>query len=370
VDAVMSRSDLTYVMADLLGEVTAQHIYLGGGDLPRLRSVPGGLLGADYEIANGRYRFKRIYRGENWNPDLRAPLTEPGVNVKEGEYLLAVNGRDLKGTDEVYALFESTAGKSVQLLVGADPGGKGARTVNVVPIPDEASLRLRAWMDRNRLFVEKRSGGKVAYVYLPDTAVGGYTNFNRYYFPQSDRQAAVIDERFNGGGWIADYVVDWLQRPRLMSAMTREGNDTNIPMTIFGPKVMLINEHAGSGGDALPWMFRKLGIGPLIGTRTWGGLIGIGGYPSLVDGGFTTAPRWALYNPDTGAFDVENIGVSPDIEVDLDPAEWRKGRDPQLEKGVDVVLELLKKSPPPPAKRPKYPVYDWQSQRKAAGKED
>jgi len=205
-------------------------------------------------------------------------------------------------------------------------------------------------------------------VYLPNTAVQGYTNFNRYYFAQNSKQGAVVDERFNGGGWIADYIVFWLSRPLLMAAMTREGKDNVIPQVIYGPKVMLINQYAGSGGDALPWMFKKLNIGPLIGTRTWGGLIGIGGYPSLMDGGGVTAPRWALYNPDTGEFDIENKGVKPDIEVDLDPALWRQGHDPQLEKGVEVALQQLKDHPTPPIKRPTYPVYNWQKVRADAAK--
>lgn len=178
----------------------------------------------------------------------------------------------------------------------------------------------------------------------------------------------MIDERFNGGGWIADYIVAWLNRPLLMAGMTREGKDLVIPRVVFGPKVMLINQFAGSGGDALPWMFRKLGTGPLIGTRTWGGLIGIGGYPPLMDGGEVTAPRTGLFNPVTGEFDVENKGVGPDIEVDLDPALWRQGHDPQLEKGVEVALKELQERPVPPIKRPKYPVYDWHKVRaEAAG---
>jgi tricorn protease len=229
-------------------------------------------------------------------------------------------------------------------------------------------LRQRAWMDANRRKVEELSKGRLAYVYLPDTFINGYTNFNRYYFAQTDKQGAVLDERFNGGGWIADYIVDWLKRPLLAVAMTREGKDNYIPQTIFGPKVMLINEYAGSGGDALPWMFRRLGTGPLIGTRTWGGLIGIGGYPSLIDGGGVTAPRWGIYNPDTGEFDIENKGVAPDIEVEFDPALWRQGHDPQLEKGIATALELLKAHPVPEVKRPKYPVYNWPAVRSGAEK--
>lgn len=366
VDNVMSRADLNYIFADMLGEITAQHIYVFGGDRPEVKHVSGGLLGADYTIENDRYRFWHVYRGENWNPDLRAPLTEPGVNVKEGEYLLAVNGRELHGSDEIFSFFQETAGKSVQLKVGPDSSGKGARAVTVVPIANERNLRLRAWMESNRQKVEQLSKGQLAYVYLPDTAVNGFTNFNRYYFAQWDKQGAVIDERFNGGGWIADYIVDWLKRPLLAVAMTREGKDNYIPETVLGPKVMLINEYAGSGGDALPWMFKRLGTGPLIGTRTWGGLIGIGGYPPLMDGGEVTAPRWGIYNPENGQFDVENKGVSPDIEVELDPAAWRQGRDPQLEKGVATALEELQEHPLPEIKRPKYPVYNWQAVRNAA----
>jgi len=368
VDNVMSRADLNYILADMLGEITAQHVYIFGGDRPDVKPVGVGMLGADYTIDHDRYRFAKVYYGENWNPGLRAPLTEPGVNVHQGEYLLAVDGRELHGTDEIYSFFLDRAGKSLLLKVGPDPTGKDARTVTVVPIGSERSLRQREWIDGNRKKVDELSGGKLAYVYVPNTAVEGFTYFNRYYFPQNAKQGAVIDERFNGGGWIADYIVDWLSRPLLMAAMTREGKDTTIPRTIFGPKVMLINQYAGSGGDALPWMFRKLNIGPLIGTRTWGGLIGIGGYPDLMDGGAVTAPRWGLYNPDTGQFDVENKGVAPDIEVDLDPALWRQGHDPQLEKGVEVALKQLQEHPVPPIKRPTYPIYEWQKVRaQAAG---
>jgi len=366
VDNVMSRADLNYIFADMLGEITAQHVYVFGGARPEVKPVNVGLLGADYVIDHDRYRFAKVYFGENWNPGLRAPLTEPGVNVHEGEYLLAVDGREVHGRDEVYSFFLERAGKAVQLNVGPDPTGKNSRTVTVVPIGSEHALRQREWMEGNRRKVDELSGGKLAYVYVPDTAVNGFTYFNRYYFAQNAKQGAVIDERFNGGGWIADYIVDWLQRPLLMAAMTREGKDTTIPRVIFGPKVMLINQFAGSGGDALPWMFRKLGTGPLIGTRTWGGLIGIGGYPDLMDGGAVTAPRFGLFNPDTGEFDVENKGVAPDIEVDLDPALWRQGHDPQLEKGVEVALKQMQEHPVPPIKRPKYPVYEWQKARAEA----
>ncbi len=370
VDNVMSRVDLNYILGDMLGEITAQHVYISGGDRPEVKHVSGGLLGADYKIENGRYRIAHILHGEKWNPALHAPLTEPGVDVHEGDYILAVDGRELLGTDEIFSFFQETAGKSVQLKVASDPSGKDARAVTVVPIPSERALRLRAWMDDNRRKVDQLSNSRLAYVYLPDTAVGGYTNFNRYYFPQWNKQGAVIDERFNGGGWLADYIVDWLKRPLLAAAMTREGKDFYLPETIFGPKVMLINQYAGSGGDALPWMFKRLGTGPLIGTRTWGGLIGIGGYPPLMDGGGVTAPRFGLFNPDTGEFDIENHGVDPDIEVEFDPAAWRQGRDPQLEKAVAVALQELRDHPVPPVKRPKYPVYHWSAMRSQAAEQN
>jgi tricorn protease len=351
------RSELNALFHEMLGELTVGHLYIGGGDAPEVEAVKGGLLGADFAIDQGRYRFARVYSGENWNPDLLAPLTQPGVSVKTGEYLLSVNGRDLRAADNVYASFEGTAGKSVILEVGPSPDGRGSRKVTVVPVDDEGRLRYRAWIDANRRKVDELSGGRLAYVYLPNTAGGGYTNFNRYFFAQVGKEGAVIDERFNGGGLAADYIVDYLRRPLLSYWATREGKDFTTPLgAIFGPKVMIVNQRAGSGGDALPWYFRKLNIGPLVGKRTWGGLVGIYDSPDLIDGGQVTAPRMAFWNPD-GTWDVENRGVTPDIEVELDPAAWRQGRDLQLEKAVQVALELLEKNPLPTHKRPEYPNY-------------
>ncbi len=345
VEAAASRSDLDYVFTDMLGELSVGHMNVRPPRAPHSTQPKTGLLGADYTIENGRYRFAKIYQGENWNPELRAPLTEPGVNIKQGDYLLEVAGHELKGSDNIFSLFQATAGKSVVMKVGADPGGKGARTVTVVPIDSETNLRNRAWIDANRRKVEEMSGGRVAYVYLPDTAVGGYTYFNRYYYAQINAQGAVLDERFNRGGQAADYIIDALRKPLMNYWFTREGHQFSTPLgSIFGPKVMVTNMYAGSGGDALPWYFRHEKIGPLVGTRTWGGLVGIYDYPPLMDGGSVTAPRVAFYNPQ-GQWDVENVGVPPDYEVPFDPALWRKGRDPQLEKAVDLVLEQLKKEP-------------------------
>ncbi len=351
-----SRGDLNYLFNEMLGELSVGHLYVRGGDVAQSTPVKGGLLGADYKIENGRYRFARVYNGENWNPQTRAPLTQPGVNVAAGEYLLAVDGRELRGSDEIYRFFEATAGKSVVLKIGPDAAGAGAREVTVVPVESEASLRTLAWMEDNRRKVDQMSGGRLAYIHLPDTGGLGYTYFNRYYFAQLNKQGAVIDERFNHGGQAADYIIDKLRLPLLNYWTSRDGPDETTPQALFGPKVMIVNEYAGSGGDALPWYFRRAGIGPLIGKRTWGGLVGIGNYPTLIDGGSVTAPHFAFWSPD-GKWDVENHGADPDIEVEFDPKAWREGRDPQLEKAVQVALAALEKNPPPHHKKPPYPLY-------------
>jgi tricorn protease len=352
-----SRDDLNYLMSEMLGELCLGHVYVFGGDTPEVKARKGGLLGADYQVDNGRYRFARIYRGENWNPRLRAPLTQPGVNVKEGEYLLAVNGREVRSTDSVYSFFEGTAGKQTVLTVAPTADGKDKRNVTVVPLPTEQPLRHLAWVDENRRKVEKMSKGRVAYVYMPDTGLEGYTRFNRYFFPQTDKEGVVIDERFNGGGALADHVIDYLSQPLRNFVTTREGEDMVFPQgAIFGPKAMIINEQAGSGGDYMPYAFRQAKLGPLVGKRTWGGLVGIGGYPSLIDGGLVTAPRLAIWFP-SGDWEVENHGVGPDVEVDFDPKEVRAGRDPQLEKAVQLVLAELEKHPLKRPPRPAYPNY-------------
>jgi tricorn protease len=348
---------LNYLFEEMLGELTCGHVFVGGGDLPEIKPVQGGLLGTDYTIENGRYRFARVFNGENWNPRLRAPLTQPGVNVREGEYLISVNGREVKAPDEIYKFFEATAGRQVTIKVGPTPDGKDAHDVTVVPIDDESGLRHLAWIEDNRRKVDKLSNGRLAYVYLPDTAQGGFTNFNRYYFAQVGKEGAVVDERYNGGGLIADYIIDYMRRPLMGYFAARDGADYITPVgSIYGPKVMIINEYAGSGGDMMPWLFRAAGIGPLVGKRTWGGLVGMAGAAPLMDGGFTGAPQSGFWNPN-GTWDVENHGVDPDVEVENDPASIKEGHDLQLEKAVQVCLELLAKNPPPKHKKPAYPNY-------------
>jgi tricorn protease len=352
---IASRADLSYLFREMLSYISVGHMFVRGGAEPETPHVSVGLLGADYAVENGRYRFQKIYSGENWNPHLQAPLTQPGVNVKTGEYLLAVDGQNLTASDEIYKLFQETAGKQAVIKVGPNPDGSGSRDVTVIPIPSEDQLRNLDWIEANRRKVDELSGGKLAYVYLPDTADRGYTNFNRYFFAQVGKQGAILDERFNHGGQIADYIIDYLRREPMDMVTTREGEHMLDPaMGIYGPKVMIINQFAGSGGDAMPWLFRKAKIGMLVGVRTWGGLVGIGGYPVLLDGGTVTAPRLAISNLD-GEWEVEGHGIPPDVEVTQDPKLVREGHDPQLERAVAEAMQLLKDHPLPEYKTPPYP---------------
>ncbi|MBX3746672.1 MAG: PD40 domain-containing protein [Verrucomicrobiae bacterium] len=351
-----SREDLFRVIQWMLSELAVGHSYQSPGDRAfPADTIPVGLLGADYEITDGRYRFRKVFGGLNWNPDLRSPLTEPGVNVREGEYLLAVAGRDLHPPDNLYRAFERLAGRPVEITVGPNPDGTHARTVRVVPLESELALRNRDWVEGNLRRVTEATAGRVAYVYVPNTAALGHTYFKRYFFPQADREAIIVDERHNGGGLVADYYIDILRRPVTARWAMRYGPDLKTPIAgIHGPKVMLIDETAGSGGDLLPWMFRQLELGPLIGRRTWGGLVGILGFPVLMDGGRITAPNLAFWNKD--GFGIENEGVAPDIEVEQTPKEVIAGRDPQLETAIQVILQQLAESPTRHPVRPPFPV--------------
>lgn len=351
------RSDLNTLFAEMTGHLTVGHTFIRGGAMPKEAPVKVGLLGADFRVVDGRFQVARILPGENWNPKLQAPLTQPGVNVKEGNFILAVNGKEIRADREFCAAFMGTAGKQTVLTVAEKADGTASRSVTVVPVESEGALRLRSWMEANRQRVDEATEGKVAYVYLPDTAEGGFTNFNRYFYSQIGRKAVILDERFNHGGNIADFIVDQLKKTPQMINLSREGEEVVEPaQAIFGPKVMIINQMSGSGGDALPWLYKKAGIGPLVGTRTWGGLVGIGNYPLLMDGGTITAPRWALYGT-KGEWEVENIGIAPDIEVEQNPALMRQGQDPQLEKAIQVVMDMLTKQPPTTFKRAPIPDF-------------
>jgi tricorn protease len=350
------RSDLNRVIQWMCSELGVGHHRVGGGDrLSDPERVGVGLLGADYIIADNRYKFKKIYGGLNWNPDLKSPLTEPGLNIEPGSYILAVNGRDLTADRNIYSYFENTDGKIVELTIGSTPDYSGSRVIKVVPLSNEYSLRNRDWVEGNLRRVTEATDGRVAYVYVPNTSTQGHEYFKRYFFPQADRKAIIVDERFNAGGSLADYYIDILLRPLQAYWHMRYGLDLKSPSaSIQGPKIMIIDEMAGSGGDMLPWMFRKFRVGTLVGKRTWGGLVGILGFPEFIDGGSVTAPNLAIWTKD--GYVVENVGVAPDIEVEQTPAEVLMGKDPQLEKAIEAALDELAKNPPEEPVRPPFPI--------------
>ena len=343
----MHRADLTYLIDMMGAEIAIGHSYVRGGALPEIPPSPGGLLGADFAIENNRYRITRIYDNESWNPDLKAPLAAPGVNVSVGDYILAVNGMDLVAPDNIHRLLDGAANRQTVLTVNSQPSMTGARQVTVVPVPNEQGLRTRAWVEGNRRLVDKLSDGQLAYVYVPNTGQPGYTSFNRYYFAQQDRKGAIIDERFNGGGSAADYIIDVLQRD--FDGYFNNVAGDRVPFTspaagIWGPKVMIINEMAGSGGDLMPYMFKRRKLGPLVGERTWGGLVHTADSPTLLDGGTMIAPRGGFFTRD-GKWAVENEGIAPDIDIENFPKDVIAGRDPQLERAVQEALRMLKEKP-------------------------
>lgn len=352
---VTTQDDLYEVMKWMMSELGVGH-HRFGGPAPLTENpdnVAGGLLGADYEVVNDRYRISKIYGGLNWNPEMRSPLTEPGVNVSEGEYILAVDGESLAGADNIFRLFEDKANRNVTLTVAPNPDGSDARDVVVTTIASESSLRNRDWVEGNLRRVHEATDGRVAYVYVPNTAGAGHAYFKRYFFPQVDKEAIIVDERFNGGGQIADYYVELLSRPYQNSWTYRYGKDQHAPLAaIHGPKVLLVNEAAGSGGDLFPYLWRQYGLGPIIGKRTWGGLVGVLGYPEFIDGGSVTAPNVAFWDKD--GYRVENEGIAPDIDVDQLPAEVMEGRDPQLERAIQEILEMLENKPEPTPQRPPF----------------
>ncbi|MCJ7630362.1 MAG: PDZ domain-containing protein, partial [Longimicrobiales bacterium] len=357
------RDDLNYLLDQVNGELSVGHSFVFGGDFPAVDTSRVGLLGADLEAQNGAWRIGRIYTSESWNPGLDAPLDQPGLKVEEGTYLVGVDGEELSAADDPYRLLDGTAGHQTVLHLNDRPGMEGHWTITVEPIRSESALRQRAWVEDNRRIVDELSGGRLGYVWVPNTGGPGFVSFNRYFFAQQDREGAVIDERFNGGGNLDDYMVDLMTR-KLRGAITNEaegGAPFRIPAGILGPKVLLINELAGSGGDYFPWAFRQQNAGPLIGTRTWGGLVRSSVHNSLIDGGALTSPDNAVFDPINNRYVAENEGIPPDIEVRLDARSSAEGRDPQLERGVLEALRLLEgqgsqvltKPPfPTPARRP------------------
>jgi len=349
---VQRREDLNDLLVDMIAELQVGHNRVGGGDVHRERPSNTGLLGADFAMENGRYRIKKRYAADLWDPFMRGPLAAAGVDVKDGDYLLAVNGQPLTAGKNLYAHLENTVGRQVTLTVADDAQGKGSRNVVVQPIASEFSLRQWDWVERNRQQVEKATAGRAAYVYLPDTGGNGYRFFNRMFFAQAEKDAIIVDDRRNGGGQAANYVTDVLARVQLAGWKDRAGYVYETPGgAIYGPKVMLIDQDAGSGGDFLPYSFKRMGLGPLIGKRTWGGLIGIAANPPLIDGGNLVVPNFRFFTPER-EWRIENEGVAPDMDVELDPGLFNQGRDTQLEAAIANIMERLKTNPPKQRKVP------------------
>jgi tricorn protease len=360
---VRHRADLTFVLDMLGGELSVGHSFTGGGDLPSVDTVRTGLLGADFAADGAYWRLSRIFTSESWNPELRAPLDAPGVKAATGNYILAINGERLTTRDDPYRLLEGTADRQTVLQLNDRPDERGSWTVTVVPVLSEDALRTRAWVEDNRRMVASLSRGRLAYAWIPNTGRGAVVNFDRYFYSQQDKDGAVIDERWNQGGNLDDYMVMLMGR-RLLGGITNDvpgSTPFKIPVGgVVGPKVLLTNEMAGSGGDYFPWAFRQLQVGPLIGTRTWGGLVAACVPYALVDGGYITSPCSAVYDKDSH-WVAENEGVAPDTEVLQEAKAVAAGRDPQLERGVEEALKLLatrgeKRPAPPPfpvkARRP------------------
>ena len=352
-----TKDDLYRVMQWMFSELAVgHHRFDDDGDAMNTPlEISGGLLGANYKVSNNRYQISKIYGGLNWTPNLRSPLTEPGVAVSVGDYIIAVNGKNVSGTDNLYSFFENTANTLIDLKVSTSPDGSNARTYKVTPLATEWAIRNRDWVEGNMKKVYEATNGQVAYVYVPNTSVAGFEYFKRYFYPQANKKAIIIDERFNGGGSLADYYIDILKRPEQAYWNFRYGKDLKSPSaSIQGPKVMIIDETAGSGGDYLPWMFRKFKLGTIVGKRTWGGLVGVLGYPEFIDGGVVTAPNVAFYTED--GFRVENEGVAPDVDIEQLPELVIEGHDPQLEKAIEIALKQLKENPVKEIVRPAYPI--------------
>jgi tricorn protease len=352
VDQAVTRWDMNFVIGELIAELSSSHTYRGGGDTEDARDISVGYLGVDWELAGGAYRIQRIVRGAPWDEEVRSPLDMPGVDAKEGDYVLAVNGRPIDASKAPWGAFAGLAGKSVDLTVNSKPSMDGARHVLVELLDDETRLRHLEWIEGNRKRVDEATGGKIGYIYVESTGIMGQTMLVRQFMAQFDRQGLIVDERFNSGGQIPDRFIELLNRKPLAFWAVRDGHTWQWPpVANFGPKVMLINGWSGSGGDAFPDYFRKAGLGPLIGTRTWGGLIGISGSPELVDGGYLTVPTFRMYDP-TGKWFLEGHGVDPDIEVPEDPAQLARGVDTQLERAITEVMKALAAAKPADPGRP------------------
>ena len=356
-----SRYDVTYLMGEMIGDLSNSHTYVGGGDYPELHPVNVGLLGADYEVdrSTGVYKFRKIYPGQNWEASARSPLTEPGVNVKEGDYLIAINGQTLRAPETPFELMVNTAGETVTLTVNSKPSDEGSHTAQVKPTADEYLLRERNWVESNRKKVDAATDGRVGYIYIPDMGGPGLNEFVRQWFPQVRKQGMVIDVRYNGGGFVDQLIFERLRRILAGMDASRNFKPTTVPPVVFsGAMACITNQYAASDGDIFSYFFKVYKLGPLIGERTWGGVRGIRGQIPLMDGGYITRPEFARYDLNS-KWIVENKGVAPDIEVDNRPDLVVKGQDPQLERAIQEVMKQIqanpKTLPPRPPVLPPYP---------------
>jgi tricorn protease len=350
-----TRYDLTYLIGEMIGEIHSGHTYVGGGDAPKAPRVPMGLLGAELsrDPQSRAYRIDKIIRGENWDESERSPLTEIGVNVSEGDFILAVDGKPVRDLSNIYSALIGTAGKQVVLRVNSKPVEDGARNVTVIPTGNEAPLYYRAWVKRNDDYVTQKTGGKVGYVHIPDMGFEGLDEFTKQFYPQLRKKALIIDDRGNGGGFVSPTVIERLSRQLVMVEKARNATPTTNPNDmVLGPKVVLMDEFSASDGDIFPYRFKMDGLGKLIGKRSWGGVVGIRGTLPIVDGGFLNKPEFAPYAKDGKDWPVEGHGVDPDIVVDNDPAKEFAGVDQQLDRAIEEILLELKTSgqslPPPP----------------------
>lgn len=354
VDNAVSREDVNYIIGELIAELNASHTYRGGGDVEQPDRRNTGLLGVDWELSNGYYKIKTIIKGAPWDSEVRSALDMPGLNAKEGDYVLAVNGVAMNTNEDPWAAFDGLAGQTVELTVNDKPSFDGSRKILVEAMRDETRLRNLAWIEANRKRVDEASSGKLGYIYVPSTGIDGQTELERQFNAQFTKEGLIIDERFNSGGQIPDRFIELLNRKALAFWAVRDGKNWQWPpVANFGPKAMLINGWSGSGGDAFPDYFRKAKLGPLVGMRTWGGLIGISGAPALIDGGSVTVPTFRMYDPD-GKWFLEGHGVDPDIKVPEDPTQLAKGVDTQLDKAIQAVMDALKTNPPVNPKQPAY----------------
>jgi tricorn protease len=354
IDDAVSRADVNYILGELIAELNASHTYRGGGDTESPDRENVGYLGVDWEVSDGHYRIKNIVDGAVWDVETKSPFHKAGVDVNEGDYILAVNGTLMDVDKDPYAYFQGLAGKTIELTVNDEPSEKGAQKVIVEAMGSESRLRHLAWIEQNRKRVDEATDGKVGYIYVRSTGRDGQNELVRQFNAQYQKDALIIDERFNSGGQIPDRFIELLNRKPLAFWAVRDGKNWQWPpVANFGPKVMLINGWSGSGGDAFPDFFKKRDLGPLVGTRTWGGLIGISGAPRLIDGGVVTVPTFRMYDPN-GEWFPEGHGVEPDIKVVDDPAKLAEGTDPQLEKAIETIKELLKENPPLKPEQPSY----------------